>query len=110
MNEADALRAAAVLELMGFHSVSNVREASLLLLNTCVVRQQAEDKAYGAQKLGAEDEDGKGGGYPHLHGEGREGGGEAVASEPAENLLGAVGEDDAAESHPQDETGQASSV
>ncbi len=46
MNEADALRAAAVLESMGFHSVSDVREASLLLLNTCVVRQQAEDKIY----------------------------------------------------------------
>jgi tRNA-2-methylthio-N6-dimethylallyladenosine synthase len=46
MNEADALRAAAVLESMGFHSLPEVREASLLLLNTCVVRQQAEDKIY----------------------------------------------------------------
>jgi len=46
MNEADALRAAAVLESMGFSAVPDPREASLVLLNTCVVRQQAEDKIY----------------------------------------------------------------
>ena len=46
MNEADALRAAALLEAAGFHPVPHAREAGLLLLNTCVVRQQAEDKIY----------------------------------------------------------------
>ncbi len=46
MNEADALRAAALLESAGFRPVPHARDAGLLLLNTCVVRQQAEDKIY----------------------------------------------------------------
>ena len=46
MNEADALRAAALLEAAGFRPVAHARDAALLLLNTCVVRQQAEDKIY----------------------------------------------------------------
>ena len=46
MNEADALRAAALLESAGFRPVAHARDAALLLLNTCVVRQQAEDKIY----------------------------------------------------------------
>ena len=46
MNEADALRAAAALESAGFRPVPHARDAGLLLLNTCVVRQQAEDKIY----------------------------------------------------------------
>ena len=46
MNEADALRAAALLESVGYRPVPHAREAALLLLNTCVVRQQAEDKIY----------------------------------------------------------------
>jgi tRNA-2-methylthio-N6-dimethylallyladenosine synthase len=46
MNEADALRAAAWLESVGFRPVAHARDAALLLLNTCVVRQQAEDKIY----------------------------------------------------------------
>ena len=46
MNEADALRAAALLESSGYRPVSRARDAGLLLLNTCVVRQQAEDKIY----------------------------------------------------------------
>ena len=44
MNEADALRAAALLESAGLRPASNAPEADVLLLNTCVVRQQAEDK------------------------------------------------------------------
>jgi tRNA-2-methylthio-N6-dimethylallyladenosine synthase len=47
MNEADALRAAALLESAGFRPVPHARDAAFLLLNTCVVRQQAEDKIYG---------------------------------------------------------------
>jgi tRNA-2-methylthio-N6-dimethylallyladenosine synthase len=46
MNEADALRAASLLESAGFRPVADARDATLLLLNTCVVRQQAEDKIY----------------------------------------------------------------
>lgn len=46
MNEADALRAAALLERAGLQPVARARDAALLLLNTCVVRQQAEDKIY----------------------------------------------------------------
>ena len=46
MNEADALRAAALLESCGFRPVPHARDAGLLLLNTCVVRQQAEDKIH----------------------------------------------------------------
>jgi len=46
MNQADALRAAALLEGAGLRPVPHARDADLLLLNTCVVRQQAEDKIY----------------------------------------------------------------
>lgn len=46
MNEADALRAASLLESAGYQPVPHARDASLLLLNTCVVRQQAEDKVH----------------------------------------------------------------
>ncbi|HRT06106.1 MAG TPA: MiaB/RimO family radical SAM methylthiotransferase, partial [Kiritimatiellia bacterium] len=46
MNEADAWRAAALLESAGFRPVAHARDAALLLLNTCVVRQQAEDKIH----------------------------------------------------------------
>ncbi|MBQ9344230.1 MAG: MiaB/RimO family radical SAM methylthiotransferase [Kiritimatiellae bacterium] len=46
MNEADAARVAALLEAAGGRSVDDAREADLVLLNTCAVRQQAEDKAH----------------------------------------------------------------
>ncbi len=46
MNEADALRAASLLESAGYRPVARADAAGLLLLNTCVVRQQAEDKIY----------------------------------------------------------------
>ena len=44
MNEADAWRAAAMLEAAGYRPVEHARDAQFLLLSTCVVRQQAEDK------------------------------------------------------------------
>ncbi len=44
MNEADAWRAAAMLEGAGYRPVEHARDAEFLLLSTCVVRQQAEDK------------------------------------------------------------------
>ena len=46
MNEADAVRAAALLESAGGVPTDDAREADFVLLNTCAVRQQAEDKAY----------------------------------------------------------------
>jgi len=54
MNEADALRAAALLESTGFRPVPHARDAGLLLLNTCVVRQQAEDKIHSRLRYVAE--------------------------------------------------------
>mgnify|MGYP001772861724 CR=1 FL=1 len=47
MNDADSARAAEALEQMGFVRVSAPQEADVLLLNTCVVRQSAEDKVRG---------------------------------------------------------------
>lgn len=44
MNEADAWRAAAMLEAAGYRPAEHARDAEFLLLSTCVVRQQAEDK------------------------------------------------------------------
>jgi tRNA-2-methylthio-N6-dimethylallyladenosine synthase len=54
MNEADALRAAALLERAGLQPVAHAREADFLLLNSCVVRQQAEDKILGRLRYVAE--------------------------------------------------------
>jgi tRNA-2-methylthio-N6-dimethylallyladenosine synthase len=47
MNEADSRRLAAALEHLGYAPVSRAEEADVIVLNTCVVRQQAEDKVYG---------------------------------------------------------------
>ncbi|NLB66681.1 MAG: MiaB/RimO family radical SAM methylthiotransferase [Lentisphaerae bacterium] len=46
MNEADAQRVASLLESAGLHPVADAKNAAFLLINTCVVRQQAEDKIY----------------------------------------------------------------
>jgi tRNA-2-methylthio-N6-dimethylallyladenosine synthase len=47
MNVADSLRVASALEGLGYRSVQQAEEADVIVLNTCVVRQSAEDKAYG---------------------------------------------------------------
>ena len=47
MNVADSLRVASALERLGYRATSRAEEASIIVLNTCVVRQSAEDKAYG---------------------------------------------------------------
>ena len=44
MNEADAWRVAALLEAAGYRPVEHARDAQFLLLSTCVVRRQAEEK------------------------------------------------------------------
>ncbi|MGD1996851.1 MAG: radical SAM protein, partial [Anaerolineae bacterium] len=47
MNVADSRRLAAALERLGYDQTDRAEEADVIVLNTCVVRQQAEDKIYG---------------------------------------------------------------
>ncbi len=47
MNVADSLRVASALERLGYKPARLAEEANVIVLNTCVVRQSAEDKAYG---------------------------------------------------------------
>lgn len=45
MNEADTRHLSSQLEALGYHNEASAEEADLVVVNTCVVRQQAEDKA-----------------------------------------------------------------
>ena len=47
MNEADSRRLASALEWLGYTPADQADEADVVVLNTCVVRQSAEDKVYG---------------------------------------------------------------
>jgi tRNA-2-methylthio-N6-dimethylallyladenosine synthase len=47
MNVADSQRVGAALERLGYSFTGKADEADVIVLNTCVVRQSAEDKAYG---------------------------------------------------------------
>ncbi len=47
MNEADSQRLASDLERLGLHYTENADAADVIVLNTCVVRQSAEDRVYG---------------------------------------------------------------
>ena len=47
MNVADSQRVASALEHLGYHASSIAEDADVVVMNTCVVRQSAEDKAYG---------------------------------------------------------------
>lgn len=47
MNVADSQRVASSLERLGYRAVKRAEEADVIVLNTCVVRQSAEDRAYG---------------------------------------------------------------
>jgi tRNA-2-methylthio-N6-dimethylallyladenosine synthase len=47
MNVADSQRVASALEKLGYNAEANIEQADVVVLNTCVVRQSAEDKAYG---------------------------------------------------------------
>jgi tRNA-2-methylthio-N6-dimethylallyladenosine synthase len=51
MNKADSERLASLLDMAGMRPVSSVDGASLIVLNSCVVRQSAEDRVVG--KLGS---------------------------------------------------------
>lgn len=47
MNVADSQRVASELEKLGYRSTRRAEDADVIVLNTCVVRQSAEDRAYG---------------------------------------------------------------
>lgn len=47
MNTADSQRLGSALERLGYGWVEQPEDADVVVLNTCVVRQQAEDKIYG---------------------------------------------------------------
>jgi len=47
MNVADSRRLASALEQLGFDPTTKPKEADVIVLNTCVVRQSAEEKAIG---------------------------------------------------------------
>jgi len=47
MNTADSRRLASALERLGYTPSGRAEEADVVVLNTCVVRQSAEDKVYG---------------------------------------------------------------
>jgi tRNA-2-methylthio-N6-dimethylallyladenosine synthase len=47
MNEADSRRLATELEYLGYQPTEDSDEADIVVLNTCVVRQQSEDKVCG---------------------------------------------------------------
>lgn len=47
MNVADSQRVASALERLGYEMTAQPEQADVIVLNTCVVRQSAEDKAYG---------------------------------------------------------------
>ena len=47
MNYADARQVADRLEALGYEPTASTDEASVIVLQTCTVRQQSEDKAYG---------------------------------------------------------------
>jgi len=47
MNVADSQRVAAGLERLGYQPAGSAYDADVVILNTCVVRQQPEDKAVG---------------------------------------------------------------
>ena len=47
MNVADSRRIASALESLGYTPTKKAEDADVVVLNTCVVRQSAEDKAYG---------------------------------------------------------------
>jgi tRNA-2-methylthio-N6-dimethylallyladenosine synthase len=47
MNVADSQRVASALEKLGYLPTPDVKQATVIVLNTCVVRQSAENKAHG---------------------------------------------------------------
>ncbi|MFH1704810.1 MAG: hypothetical protein ABH861_02435 [Patescibacteria group bacterium] len=50
MNKNDSERIAGLLAQLGFVETDNENEADFILLNTCSVRQSAEERIYGKMK------------------------------------------------------------
>ena len=50
MNMSDSERVTANLGALGFERTEEENEATLILFNTCSIRQKAEDKVYGVLK------------------------------------------------------------
>ena len=50
MNVADSQRVGSSLEHLGYTLTETIEEADVIVLNTCVVRQSAEDKAMGRDR------------------------------------------------------------
>jgi tRNA-2-methylthio-N6-dimethylallyladenosine synthase len=50
MNYSDSERIASVLENAGLHLAGNVKDADVIIFNTCSVRQSAEDRIFGLKK------------------------------------------------------------
>ena len=46
-NEADSERVAALYEARGYQKASSINKADDVVINTCMIRQQAEDRVYG---------------------------------------------------------------
>ena len=59
MNTADSERLASALEQMGLESADSVQDADVVVLNSCVVRQSAEDKGGGQSGVGVAAEEAK---------------------------------------------------
>ena len=51
LNENDSEKLCGMIEKMGYEKTQNVKEADIVILNTCCVRENAEDRLFG--KLGA---------------------------------------------------------
>ena len=51
MNEHDSERIAGLLESEGYEPTADVSEADVLMLNTCCIRENADNKLYGALSL-----------------------------------------------------------
>ena len=47
MNKSDSERIAAILDKAGYSSTSKIKEAGLIVVNMCSVRQSAVDRVYG---------------------------------------------------------------
>lgn len=51
MNIADSERIASILESYNLRETSNIKEADIIIFNTCSVRQSAEDRIFGLNKI-----------------------------------------------------------
>ena len=61
LNENDSMKYAGILEEMGFAKAQDIKEANVVLFNTCCIRENAEDKLFGrlgllkSRKVGKKD-------------------------------------------------------